>query len=141
MTDTTHATDSTADDFFMSLNGFDELAIAKEFKTSIGDLRQGDEPLSFLRALAFVHRRREGDKDSAAYTAVMTLTIAEVVKYFTNRDTEEDDLADDGRGARQAAADLKAAACLGWGLAPSEWDGLTLLEREAFTARAEKMGR
>ena len=141
MTDTTHATDSTADDFFMSLNGFDELAIAKEFKTSIGDLRQGDEPLNFLRALAFVHRRREGDRDAAAYTTVMELTIAQVVKYFTTRDDDDEDLTDDGRGARQSAADLKAAACLGWGLAPSEWDGLTILEREAFAARAEKMGR
>lgn len=73
-------TDITASDMFLSLNGFDELAVAKAFGSDVAELREA--PMRFMRALAFIHRRREGDKDAEAYKAAMNLTIEEAGNYF-----------------------------------------------------------
>lgn len=66
--------------FLMSLNGYDEIAIATHFGARITDLR--DDPISGGRALAFVHQRRGGLRDPDAYAACMALTMQEVVDYF-----------------------------------------------------------
>lgn len=86
----------TASDMFLSLNGFDEIAVAKAFKADIADLRE--RPFAFLRALAFVHRRRAGDKDAEAYKTVMGMSIGEAGDYFAE---EPDDagLDDDDQSA------------------------------------------
>lgn len=64
----------------MSLNGFDEIAIAANFGEKIGDLRE--DAITCGRALAFVHFRRAGQKDKEAHTAALTLTMREVVEFF-----------------------------------------------------------
>lgn len=71
---------AAADEFFMSLNGFDEIAIAKEFKSDITALRTS--PIMFLRALLFVDKRRGGMKDADAFKAAMEAPITEVNDYF-----------------------------------------------------------
>lgn len=71
-----------------SLNGFDEIAISKAFGADIMDLQQA-KPMSFLRALVFVLKRREGMKDGEAKNAALTLTIREVNDTFAD---EEDDV-------------------------------------------------
>lgn len=80
--------DLPADDFFMSLNGFDEIAITKAFGADVAALR--DEPFRFLRALVFVHQRRADQPDKLAYHASMTLTVEALQDYFP--DPEPDDL-------------------------------------------------
>lgn len=65
----------------MSLNGFDEIAIAIRYGKTIGEMREADA-ITTGRALAFVHYRRDGMKDEAAYEASMTLTMREVVEFF-----------------------------------------------------------
>jgi len=64
----------------MSLNGFDEIAIAARFGEKIGELR--NEPITCGRALAFVHYRRQGQNDGDAFTAAQTLTMREVTEFF-----------------------------------------------------------
>lgn len=75
---------AAADDFFMSLNGFDEIAIAKEFKADLNKLRE--QPFMFLRALVFVDKRRAGLKDSEAYKAAMEATVGQLNGYFDEPD-------------------------------------------------------
>ena len=64
----------------MSLTGFDEIAIAARFGEKIGALR--DDPITCGRALAFVHYRRQGERDAEAHTTAMNLTMREVVEFF-----------------------------------------------------------
>ena len=66
--------------FLMSLNGFDEIAIASRYGAPILALR--DDPIAGGRALAFVHMRRTGSTDTIAYEASMNLTMQEVMTYF-----------------------------------------------------------
>ena len=87
-TNTPH-TDISGGDMFLSLTGFDEIAVAKAFGTDIADLRE--TPMRFLRALAFVHQRRCGLKDAEAYKAAMSMTIQEAGEYFAD---DEDEAAD-----------------------------------------------
>lgn len=68
-------------EFLMSLNGFDEIAIASHYGQKIGDMREADV-ITTGRALAFVHMRRQGQRDKEAHEASMTLTMREVVEYF-----------------------------------------------------------
>lgn len=89
---TTSTTDITAGDMFLTLNGFDELAVAKAFAADIAELR--NSPMRFLRALAFVHQRRNGAKDADAYKTAMTLTVAEVGDYFADDEPDPADLLD-----------------------------------------------
>ncbi|GAA1977495.1 hypothetical protein GCM10009798_43390 [Nocardioides panacihumi] len=72
--------DMTADDFFESLTGFDEIAIKQHFGASVSNLK--DEPMDFMRALVFVAERREGKTDIQAKDAALTLTVREVLAYF-----------------------------------------------------------
>lgn len=74
--------------FLMSLNGFDEIAIANHFGARIGDLRE--DPVTGGRALAFVHQRRLGLPDKDAYAASMNLTMQQVVDYFAPEPKTDD---------------------------------------------------
>lgn len=78
----------TAEDFFRSLNGFDEIAIAKSFGTDIYVLR--DKPLTFLRALVFVDSRRQGAKDGEALNHAMERTVGDLEGYFAEEALELD---------------------------------------------------
>jgi hypothetical protein len=72
----------TASDMLYSLNGFDEIAIATKFNSTLSELRQEHRAIDLGRALAFVHFRREGAKDTAAWEAAQELTIGEVTTFF-----------------------------------------------------------
>lgn len=85
--------EQSADDFFMTLNGFDEIAIAKSFGHDITDLRKA--PLMFLRALVFVNERRQGAKDGPAHNTAMQMTVGEVNDYFPDKAEEPADEDDD----------------------------------------------
>lgn len=65
-----------------TLTGFDEVAVAKSFGENLDGLaaRGG---LEAVRALVFVHRRREaGDSDKDAKAYALGLTRREVADYF-----------------------------------------------------------
>lgn len=75
----------TAGDLFMSLNGFDEIAVVARFGATIAELRT--DPVTLGRALAFVHMRRNAQgqpgADESAYQGAMALTIQQVShEYF-----------------------------------------------------------
>lgn len=86
------ATDLTANGMFESLNGFDEIAIKKEFRFDVYTLAKEDKA-AFMRALIFVDQRRDGLKDSEAYKAAMDLPQSRAVEYFASEpEGEADDL-------------------------------------------------
>lgn len=70
-----------------SLTGYDEIAIANVFGHEFTDLAQNRHS-TFLRALVFVHLRREGQDDKAAKKAVMEMPLSEVSDYFADEDVE-----------------------------------------------------
>lgn len=87
------ATTTTADEAFDSLNGFDEIAIAKQFGNQIHQLHPdnpGGSPFGFLRALVFVDLRRNGEKDAEAFTKAMTLSVRDLNTYFAEAEPEID---------------------------------------------------
>jgi len=81
----------TATDVALSLNGFDEIAIAKLFGCDYTELK--DRPVMFLRSLMFVMERRAGAKDAEAYKSAMSATAREVNDYFPDEtpDLDPDD--------------------------------------------------
>ena len=92
MTEQTSTSTETATDVALSLNGYDELAIAKFFGADYTELE--GRPITVLRALIFVLERRGGAKDTDAYKAAMTLTGTEVGNYFPDDPTEDEDSLD-----------------------------------------------
>lgn len=75
----------TAGDLFMSMNGFDEIAVTTRFGATIAELRR--DPVTLGRALAFVHMRRQTQgqpgADESAYQGAMALTIQTIShEYF-----------------------------------------------------------
>ena len=64
-----------------SLTGYDEVAIEKRFGRDIEDLAE-NTGTTFLRALMFTLKRREGLSDGDAHTAVMSMTFAELREAF-----------------------------------------------------------
>ena len=76
--------DITAEEMFESLNGFDELAIAKWFDAS--PLELGGTTLG--RSLVFVVKRREGMTDVEAHAAAMSLAIRDLTGFFVDEDGE-----------------------------------------------------
>lgn len=76
-----HVVDLYSGEFGDTLTGFDEVAIGKAFGLHLDGLAaQGG--LVGVRALMFVHRRREGDDDKAAKAFAMDATRSEVANYF-----------------------------------------------------------
>jgi hypothetical protein len=77
------------DELFESLNGFDEIAICKHFGGhDVSDLKS--RPMTLLRALIFVEKRREGMKDLAAKEAALSLTMREVSDRFEDEGEQLD---------------------------------------------------
>lgn len=89
-----------AGETFLSLNGYDELAITEAFGTTVSQLREQDERTTFLRALAFIDMRRKLQGQHGAHAqaldAAQLLTIQQVVDYFPADDDDED--SDQGEG-------------------------------------------
>lgn len=81
-------------EFLMSLNGFDEIAIAARFGHPITALRE--DPIAAGRAMAFVHYRRTGQNDHDAHQAALSLTLREVSEFFQPEDRASAEGNDDG---------------------------------------------
>lgn len=71
-----------------TLNGFDEIAISRTFGEDVTALRE--RPLMFLRALAFIDHRRQGQKDAEAYVAAMEILTKDLDSYFPDDPIELD---------------------------------------------------
>lgn len=78
----------TAEDFFRTINGFDEIAIARTWGADIADLRK--KPFTFMRALVFVDFRRQGRNDNEAHQDALSLTVGELEDYFAEDAPELD---------------------------------------------------
>lgn len=94
------STDLTTNEFFESLNGFEEIAITRSFGHPVKQLATEDE-LSFARSLIFVAEKRGGLNDAAAKEAALTLTLGEVLTYFADEDEEpmpEEPVTEAGKG-------------------------------------------
>lgn len=86
----------TGQEMFDSLTGFDEIAIVKAFGTTIVTLNDTDR-MTFGRALAFTHFRRENQDDKTAKNAALSLTIGQLNKFFVPEESEPG-LGEDGLG-------------------------------------------
>lgn len=96
------STDQTASEFFESLTGFDEIAIAKAFGRNVVTLSSEDQ-MGFARSLVFVAQRRGGMNDRDAYQAAMGMTLKEVNAYFAEEEDEavpDDPSTESGKGER-----------------------------------------
>ncbi|MBC7269902.1 MAG: hypothetical protein H5T76_14510 [Streptomyces sp.] len=71
--------DKTASEVFESLNDFDEVAIRQAFG-EVTSLK--DRPMTFLRALLFTEKRREGLNDKDAKQFAREVVIGDLVGYF-----------------------------------------------------------
>lgn len=92
------------EDFFLTLNGFDEIAIVKQFGADVNQLR--NEPFRFLRALVFVDQRRRDLKDTEAFRYAQERTIAQLGAYFPDATPELDpDDPDTEAGKEPSASD------------------------------------
>lgn len=76
----------TAEDFFRTINGFDEIAIARTWGADIADLRK--KPFTFMRALVFVDFRRQGKHDVEAHQDALGVTVGELEDYFVEEKPE-----------------------------------------------------
>ncbi|MGH3499956.1 MAG: hypothetical protein ACRDQA_03490 [Nocardioidaceae bacterium] len=105
------AAHETTEEMFLSLNGFDEIAIAKAFGQDISawiddEAPERQRPFTFVRALIFVHIRRTSDprvKDADAYRAAMSLSQEQLQAYFADDPGEldpDDPDTDQGKGDR-----------------------------------------
>lgn len=73
--------DMFSGEFGDTLTGFDEVAVGKAFGANL-DALAARGGLEAVRALVFVHRRREGDDDKAAKKYAQEATRREVADYF-----------------------------------------------------------
>jgi hypothetical protein len=88
-------TKMSADEVLGTLTGYDEIAIAKKFGAEVLDLME-TRPLTGLRALVYIQKRRElttphtkqAAVDTAAYEAVMGMTVTEVQALIDDEDPE-----------------------------------------------------
>ena len=71
--------DKSASEVFESLNDFDEIAIREAFG-EITSLK--NRPMTFLRALLFTEKRREGLTDKDAKQFAREAVIGDLVGYF-----------------------------------------------------------
>lgn len=78
----------TGTDFFESLTGFDEIAIAQRFGHTVTDLASSQATM-FTRALVFVAQRRDGATDDDAYNAAMNMPMKDVSTFFAQNEEEE----------------------------------------------------
>lgn len=79
-------TDVPVEDFLKSLNGFDEIAIARAFDGADVSAGLAKRPSTLLRALVFVDQRRKGMRDPEAHQAALALTLDELEAYFPDDD-------------------------------------------------------
>lgn len=91
--------DMTAEEFFESLTGFDEIAVARAFGEK--PIRLSDtDAMAFARCLVFVARRREGMSDADAKNAALSATVREVNEFFAEDEepNPEEPVTESGKG-------------------------------------------
>lgn len=82
------------EEFFKTLNGFEEIAIEKLFFSSAAELAiKADSGNTFplMRALLFVQARRSGVKDGEAFRSVMHMTALDVTERFEVKQGGDDE--------------------------------------------------
>lgn len=84
---TTNPHEMTADEFFETITGFEEIAIASRFGAELTDLAQ-HKPLMFIRALVFAAEARGGDVQDHGQIKdqVLGMAIRDVQGYFVADD-------------------------------------------------------
>lgn len=90
----------TAEEFFDSITGFDEMAIKKAFGRPVVKLAEEDQ-IEFARALIFVAQRRAGESDTQAKDSALNMTLGEVNRYFADEEPEampEEPTSEPGKG-------------------------------------------
>lgn len=100
---TNNISELTADDFFESLTGFEEIAIAKTFGGEWQELI-GGKPVMFLRALAYIHFKRESVAEGDAKKQAMNLTVKQANDFFAEDEEEpfpEEPSTESGKGDEQ----------------------------------------
>lgn len=80
----------TAEEMAYSINGFDEIAIARQFGQSITGIYKSEDELLLLRAFIFVAKRREGLKDAEAWNACMEIRSVDLGTFFADSEPEVD---------------------------------------------------
>lgn len=79
-------TELTAEDMFKSLTGFEEIAVSRSFGEDLSTLRE--KPFTFMRALVFADRRRQGLNDHEAREYALGMTLGQVEEYFPDDEPE-----------------------------------------------------
>jgi hypothetical protein len=72
--------DQTAADFFDSLTGYDEHAIKKAFDGAVIAKLGKEDPIKWMRALVFVHYKRQGEGDPRHMA--LNMTTGDVQAFF-----------------------------------------------------------
>lgn len=86
-----------AEEFSESLNGYEELGIAKHWDLDIYSEAE-TRPVVALRALVFTHRTRLGDNAVEAKKFAMELAVKEAMAYFPDPDEADDEADPAGNG-------------------------------------------
>lgn len=79
----------TGEEMFESLTGYEEIAISKMFDAEITHLAEA-KPTTFMRALIFIARTREGLAAPDAKKAVMEMSLGECNDYFADDEPDVD---------------------------------------------------
>ena len=79
------------EDLAESLNGWEELAVEKNFGFSMDKFE--DHGTIGIRALAFVEFKRDGMKDTAAHKAAMDLALRELIDRYPEMKDDPDQAA------------------------------------------------
>lgn len=126
------------DELAESLNGYDQLAIRTMFGITFDQVEE--DMVMFMRAMAFVHYRREagaqGPKnDKEAYRRSMELTMRELVKVFRERERAGVDAVAE---SDHEFADFIMATGLSY--THAQFMALTVTQRAAIVNAARKKG-
>ncbi len=124
------------DELAESLNGYDQLAIRQMFGITFDQVEE--DMVMFMRAMAFVHYRREagaqGPKnDKEAYRRSMELTMRDLVKVFRERERADPDAV---AQSDQEYADFIIATGLSY--THAQFMALTVTQRAAIVNAARK---
>ena len=91
-------TDLTGTDVYMSLVRFERLAVVKHFDHPVEWLMENHGEMEGTASLVFVHLRREGKTDRAAYETVAAMTNQQILSYFAADDAEDEAETPAGKG-------------------------------------------
>lgn len=88
----------SVEETFLSVNGFDDIAVEQKFGKELSDL----SPVKTTRALVFVLKRRDGSSDADAFRAVMEMGLGDLNECFSDGEAAPEILADLGESPGKA---------------------------------------